>query len=108
MTKNINVVLSKDCTGCAACVSVCPLAAITMLDKKDGFKYPYVDADKCIQCGRCVTICHAKNTLELVCAVHKTYSAINKDFNAQMQSSSAGIFRIIADSVIDRGGVFIG
>ena len=42
----------EKCTGCEACVSTCPVDAITMNgDKAD------IDAEKCIDCGACVGEC---------------------------------------------------
>ena len=40
------------CTGCNACVEVCPVEAIEMVDGK-----AHVDGDKCIECGVCVGTC---------------------------------------------------
>ena len=43
----------ETCTGCGACVDVCPVEAITLKD--DG--KAKVDPDTCIDCGVCVTEC---------------------------------------------------
>ncbi len=46
-------VVDKDtCTGCEACVEVCPVDAIEMNDGK-----AVVDADTCIDCAQCVDEC---------------------------------------------------
>ena len=39
------------CVGCGACISICPVNAITMETNNCGFEYPYVDHLKCIKCG---------------------------------------------------------
>ncbi len=44
------------CKGCAMCVKVCPVGAITG-DKK---KAHIIDADRCIKCGACLTTCKFK------------------------------------------------
>lgn len=45
----------KTCNQCCACVKQCPVKAIT-LDE------PYkTNPQKCISCGRCITICHQKS-----------------------------------------------
>ena len=58
-------VLEKSrCTGCTACMNICPKGAITMAEDIDGFKYPVIDQDKCINCGLCVKTCPVLNTKE--------------------------------------------
>ena len=48
------------CCGCAACYSVCPVEAITMLADKKGFWYPRIDGELCIRCQRCLSVCAFK------------------------------------------------
>ncbi|MCD6461831.1 MAG: 4Fe-4S binding protein [Thermoplasmata archaeon] len=43
----------EQCIGCAACVDVCPVEAIKMLDTGKA----RVDPDTCIECGACVSTC---------------------------------------------------
>ncbi len=45
------VVDEEKCTGCSACVSVCPVDAISMVDGKAKI------SDECISCGVCVDEC---------------------------------------------------
>ncbi|MFR2150674.1 MAG: 4Fe-4S dicluster domain-containing protein [Christensenellales bacterium] len=42
-----------ECTGCGACVSICPKQAIVMQPDTEGFLYPKVDGEKCISCDLC-------------------------------------------------------
>jgi len=47
------VEIDKDkCTGCKACLEVCPLEALSMEDDK-----AKVEADTCTECGQCVDAC---------------------------------------------------
>ena len=46
-------VVPEKCTGCTACVKVCPSGAITGERKKPHL----IDHDKCIRCGSCETAC---------------------------------------------------
>ena len=47
----------RECCGCSACASVCPKRCITMCEDNEGFLYPFVDTDICIECGLCENIC---------------------------------------------------
>lgn len=51
----------KDCCGCAACLSVCPVGAISFEKDKEGFDYPYINQKKCIECKMCIRVCPLKN-----------------------------------------------
>jgi len=59
--------LSSDkasCCGCAACYSICPAGAITMMADEKGFWYPQIDEEKCIRCQRCISVCAFKKDKE--------------------------------------------
>lgn len=45
------------CTGCGACVGVCPKQAISMKYTYSGFLYASIDNIRCINCKKCTTIC---------------------------------------------------
>lgn len=50
--------LSKDkCSGCTACVSICPKSCIDMVSDTDGFMYPEKINQNCINCGLCKKVC---------------------------------------------------
>ena len=103
----INITDKHKCCGCTACVSACPKNCISMSADREGFLYPVVDSVKCIDCGLCEKVCpvlHPVNneTEPLV------YAAINNNEAVRMQSSSGGIFTLIAEHVLERGGVVFG
>lgn len=50
----------ENCCGCSACYAICPVSAITMEPDEEGFLYPTVDAEKCIRCYRCLSVCAFK------------------------------------------------
>lgn len=52
-----------ECCGCAACHAVCPVSAIAMVPDGEGFRYPRIDASRCIRCRRCLDACAFKASL---------------------------------------------
>lgn len=95
------------CSGCHACMAVCPKNAITMQPDSEGFLYPIVDIKKCINCGLCDKSCQAINPI-----VSKrspiAYACNNLDEKIRMDSSSGGIFTALASWVISQNGVVFG
>ena len=81
-----------------------------MASDEEGFKYPLVDYNKCIECGLCIKSCPIatpKKTNKSLEDVH-AIGAYNKNEDIRMKSSSGGIFTVIANFVIDNGGVVFG
>lgn len=103
----INITDKHKCCGCTACVSVCPKACISMSEDNEGFLYPVVDSVKCIDCGLCERVCPVLHPLKNE-AEPLVYAAINNDESIRMQSSSGGIFTLLAEYVIENGGVVFG
>ena len=60
--KNLPVLYEnrENCCGCTACFAICPVQAISMLPDEEGFLYPVVDAEKCIRCYKCISVCAFK------------------------------------------------
>ena len=103
----IKIVNKQDCCGCSACVQRCPKHCITLKEDGEGFLYPHVNSDECIDCGLCEKVCpelhHGERHIPL-----EVYAAKNKDESIRMQSSSGGIFTLLAEKVIQEGGVVFG
>lgn len=53
-----------ECTGCMACRFVCPRSAIDMSENAEGFLYPRVNKDQCIDCGLCDKVCPIENPID--------------------------------------------
>jgi coenzyme F420 hydrogenase subunit beta len=52
-----DVVEWRLCTGCGACVAICPQHSIQLVDiRSDGLR-PVINSDKCLKCGKCVSVC---------------------------------------------------
>lgn len=103
----INPINKADCCGCQACAQRCPKQCITMQADQEGFLYPIVDKEACIDCGLCEKVCPVINQDEVRTPI-KVLAAINKDEETRMQSSSGGVFTILAEETIKKGGVVFG
>lgn len=98
---------SKDCCGCNACAQRCPKHCITLQEDHEGFLYPKVDTNLCIECGLCEKVCPTinpgieKEPLEV-------YAAINPNESIRAESSSGGIFSLLAKKIIQENGIIFG
>lgn len=95
------------CSGCHACMSVCPKTAIQMKSDDEGFLYPFVDKEKCVDCGLCEKACQAINPI-VNTRNPEAYACYNTDEDIRMQSSSGGVFTAIAKWIISQNGVIFG
>ena len=48
----------NSCTQCQACINVCPKQCVSMQEGKDGFTFPVINREECIECGLCMKSCH--------------------------------------------------
>ena len=94
----------KDCNGCGSLK--CPKKAITMIEDNEGFVYPVIDKSKCINCNICKNICPNReyNLNNKI----KAYAAINKNKEDLSNSSSGGMFVLLAKYVLKNNGVVFG
>lgn len=104
----LNFIDNKKCCGCGACKEICPRKAIKMNEDSEGFLQPELIKELCIDCGICDNVCPIKNTGKTVHNVILPLAAINKNINILNKSSSGGIFSVIAEYVINNGGIVYG
>lgn len=95
------------CTGCHACYNICPKKCIVMQSDKHGFKYPIINNDICINCGLCKSVCPIENKY-IGNKRGAAFACINKNDVIRLDSSSGGIFSLLANEILDRGGVVVG
>ena len=103
----IEISNKKECSGCYACVSICPKRCISMQIDNEGFWYPLVDKNECIECGMCEKHCPVKKSKRNYRDI-EGYAAINKNSTVQKRSSSGGVFTLLAEYVLENGGVVYG
>lgn len=95
------------CTGCFACSNACPKNAITLPENNEGFYYPVIDEVKCIDCGLCDKVCPRVEEKEYH-TMQKAFYGWTKDQNVRKNSSSGGIFNLLATEILKGNGVVYG
>jgi coenzyme F420-reducing hydrogenase beta subunit len=104
----ITIERKEDCCGCSACMAACPVDAIQMTADDEGFQYPQIDMEKCINCGKCDRVCPIKNPVPEISQEQKAYLFQLKDKKLRMDSTSGGAFTAIAGTILREGGVVFG
>ena len=103
----ICIARKEKCCGCESCVQACPQKCISFDEDGEGFRYPRVDMEKCVNCGLCENVCpvlhRRKKFLPTI-----VYAAKNPDELVRSSSSSGGVFSLLAELVIKKGGVVFG
>ena len=104
----IEIKNKKECCGCYACYNICPKNAIEIKEDEKGFKYPVINKEKCINCGLCEKVCPILNKKDETEKKIKVYACYNKNEQERLNSSSGGIFILLAKEIIKQGGVVFG
>lgn len=104
----IEIKNKKDCCGCSACYSICPKNCIEMKADEEGFLYPNINKDLCVNCRLCENVCPIINKVEEKVFEQEGYLVQNKDEKIRKESTSGGAFSAIAKYVLDRKGVVFG
>ncbi len=117
----IRIADKSRCCGCTACHAICPHDAITMKADALGFPYPVVDEERCVDCGLCEKACPylkdepymdimskvsgpSEDDASTEGAVRVVYAAMNEDEKVRNESSSGGVFALVAAKVLADGG----
>ena len=107
--QQIHLAEAAQCTGCAACASICPVGAIRMVEDREGFLSPKIDRKTCIGCHQCEKRCPILNPESRDDKYEtKAFAMVNKDEEIRRKSSSGGVFYALAKWTIDQGGVVFG
>ena len=103
----IHIENKQYCVGCNACAQICPKQCISMHEDHEGFIYPKVDTTECIDCNRCEKACpviysdKARTPLTV-------YAVKSRDEVIRKESSSGGVFTLLAEQTIQQQGVVFG
>lgn len=102
----------EDCCGCGACYDACSKHAISWLPDEEGFYYPSIEKDKCVDCGLCNKVCPIINS-EFLNSKNKSYTpkvigCYHRDEAIRFSSTSGGAFWGFAEEFVKSGGYVAG
>lgn len=103
----INIIDKHNCCGCTACVQRCPKQCISSKVDEEGFIYPHVNLNECIDCHLCEKVCPLINHHNKI-QPFDVLAVKNQNEDERIKSSSGGIFYAIAKEIIKKGGVVFG
>lgn len=104
----MNISNNTICCGCGACEQICSKHAISMRPNKEGFLYPKLEESLCVDCGLCSKICPELHTADSLNPTGYPLAAQAKANKVLDNSSSGGIFSVVAEYVLNNGGVVVG
>lgn len=108
------VIEKNKCCGCGACLASCTHNALSMILDDEGFEYPKVNQKVCVDCGLCQKVCPVlqyekrSDIRDSNCNAQVGYAAKNRNYGQRLNSSSGGIFPLIAEWIIDHSGIVVG
>lgn len=108
----IEILRKEDCCGCGACYDICPKKAILWERDNEGFSYPHVNREKCIDCCLCNKVCPIENS-DIInkhnsIYVPKVLGCYHNDENIRFSSTSGGAFWGLAEKFVNQGGYVAG
>ena len=96
------------CVGCGMCSNICSVNAIQMRIGENGFVYPVVNVDRCVSCGLCKKSCPVNNKPVLEDTTKNVYVCWNRNKKIRKNSTSGGVFDLIAKKIMEQNGVVVG
>lgn len=98
--------IEDKCTGCGACVNICPRKCLQLNANKEGFYYPDYDESQCISCGLCEKVCKVVTPIDGL-PVNREYIYVyhSCDEEVRQKSTSGGAFTSFANMILKTGGV---
>lgn len=104
----IDIIKKSDCCGCYGCTNICPKQCIDMKVDNEGFWYPKINKDLCINCNLCETVCPVIQNFYKKEFNTLAYACKNKNEQIRLSSSSGGVFTNLCEYVIKNNGVVFG
>lgn len=106
----IKISKASQCCGCTACEAICPKNCIMLVSDEEGFAYPQIDIKKCIGCNACESVCPIikSESIEQKENVLATYVGYAINEKVRIESSSGGVFSLIANYILEQRGIVFG
>lgn len=111
MKDNVNKIIKNGfCCGCENCYNICEFSAIKIVYDSEGFKYPRIDKNACVNCGKCLNVCPIENKNKFNIESHyiKAYGGYIKNDKRLLNSTSGGIATAITEFIINKSGIVYG
>ncbi len=90
------------CTGCTACVNICPHSAISIQDTMISLN-AVINEDKCVNCNACEKVCHVNYPVTKFEPI-KWYQGWSADPDIRSSSSSGGVAAALERAFVNDGG----
>lgn len=108
MISYLNSHKKEHCTGCSACSNVCTHSAISMKEDEEGFLFPVIDTDKCVNCGLCEKVCPYNVDCSNTSDEQHSYIAVTDRMEYYTESASIGVCTMLSDYILSKGGYVYG
>lgn len=96
------------CVGCRSCEQSCPVSCIKLRENQEGFIYPTIDTDLCIECGKCINACPVEKKGLHINKPLEVWAWKNKNSVDLMRSASGGAADSATRVVLQTGGIVYG
>lgn len=96
-----------NCIGCGACAEVCPKKCISLTRDGKGFLVAEINDGQCVRCNKCDAVCPNKTAVERN-VPKECIAAYSIQPQHVMNSSSGGVFTVLAEQFISEGGAVYG
>ena len=74
---------------------------------REGFAYPVIDGAACVRCGHCTAVCPVLRERPQS-SMPAVFAAWNRNDEIRRDSTSGGVFTLLAEYILESGGVVFG
>ena len=88
----------NECLGCEACVQICTHSALKMVEDHEGFRYPILNPEACINCGLCNRVCPEEESVKKNTGHQNAFGGYARNERVRCLSTSGGAFSCIVET----------